>query len=296
MIAVLPLVVADLDRYALVLRPSLERFYRDLDLTWIITRGTDLGPIKNRVGTADVRITDERELVPEKVLRWDPRPARVRRRRDEPTDWYFQQLLKLAAVAEVDDDFALTLDADVFAVREVRDENLIHQGRAIRPRESSIKYPDWVADAANTLGVAPIDYQGAVTPSVLSRDVVRLLARFAEEHVSLEGPRLRAFANLPWARVYATSWRGRLLGHKWTEYQLYDTFTEDQVLFDRYHFLSADPVLLGNEVHFPGEFAEWSPLPSSQGPLHYFSLVQSRSGIRAQAVARRIDDEKLFYR
>jgi hypothetical protein len=294
MIVVLPLVDADLDRYTLVNRPSLERFYRDLDEVWIITRRSDLRAVRNRVGTVGVRVTDERALVPEEWLRWDPRPARVERRRTEPTNWYFQQLLKLAAIAEIHGDFALTMDADVFAVREFDDDDLVRGGRALRPREPRIKYPDWVADAAATLGTHELDYQAAVTPCVLSRDVVRLLARYVTEHVPVRGPRLTTLAKVPLVRGYASSWRGRLLGHKWTEYQIYDTFVRDQDLWDRYHFLSDDPVFLGNEVHQADEFPDWSPVPPPEGPIHWFSLVQSRSGIPAEPVARRIRESGLL--
>jgi hypothetical protein len=283
---VLPLAELDVDRYLRLQRPTFERCYTDLSSTLLVTRSGQFATIKAQVAhVAHVDVVDEREFVPEQRLRWDPRPNRGARRH-EPTNWFFQQLVKLAVIATLDDDFVLVVDGDVLAEFPVRDSDLAHDGRALRPREA-IVYPAWLRWSAQTLGVAEIDYQAAVSPSVVSPAAVRELAAFVEEHVTVNGPRLRSVQWVPGLRGLATSWRGRLLGHKWTEYQLYDTFLVTVGRFDTYHF-DDGRVLSGNEVHSPADFDRWVPADRAVQPPHFFSVVQSRADIPVDSVEARL--------
>jgi hypothetical protein len=284
---VLPLVTFDLERYLRLQRPTFERCYADLGSTLLITRPDDMSAIKQQVAHLDgIEIVDEREFVPEEVFRWDPRPSR-RARRTARTSWEFQQLIKLAAIATLDDDFVLVLDGDVIAEYAVRDADHVAEGRALRPIEP-IKYPLWIRNAARTLGVAPIDHQAAVTPSVLAPAAVRLLAEYVTTHVPVRGPRLRAAQFVPGLRRYARSWRGRLLGYNWTEYQLYDTFLVTTGQFEVFHRASVDPVFSGNEVHWIDHFIPWQPGVPGDGPRHFFSVVQSRAAIPIDDIAERL--------
>jgi len=289
---VLTLVEYDLARYARLQRPTFERFYADLDATTIVTRSRDVSLMRSALRAFPrVEVLDEREVVPERVLQWDPRPQR-RDRKSEPTSWFFQQLVKLAAVAALDDKFVLVLDGDVIAVAPVSDADLVIDGRGLRPIEP-VQYPAWVNWAAETLGLPPLTYQAAVTPAVMSPDAVRSLAAFTETHVSVQGPRLRAAARVPGLRRLATSWRGRLLGHKWTEYQLYDTFLVGTGQFESFHLSAPGMLLSANEVHSRDDFAVWSPQASSTGK-HFFSVVQSRAEIPVEDVEARLRSAALL--
>jgi hypothetical protein len=283
---VLTLVEYDLARYLRLQRPTFERFYADLDVTTIVTRSRDVSLMRSAVGgLRAVEVVDERDLVPERVLQWDPRPQR-RDRNSEPTSWFFQQLVKLAAVAAFDDNFVLVLDGDVIAVAPVSDADLVVDGQALRPIEP-VQYPAWINWAAETLDLPPLSYQAAVTPSVMSPAAVRSLAAFAETRVSVNGPRLRAAARVPGLRRLATSWRGRLLGHKWTEYQLYDTFLVGTGQFESFHRTAADVVLSANGVHSREDFTAWS-LEAPPAVKHFFSVVQSRAQIPIADVEARL--------
>ena len=288
---VIPLLASDLERYLRLQRPTLERHYADLGTTWMIVRPEDLRAVERAIdGLTGVRIVDERELVPELDLALAV-PRGIRR------DWYVQQLIKLAAVAAVDTEFALVLDADVVAVRPVADSDLVVGGRALRPRAPVETHPRWVAQAAETLGVEPLDYSASVTPSVLAREAVRLLARYAERSVRARRWRMRALSLVPGIRRPLSSWRGRLLtALPWTEYQLYDTFLVRSGHFDRFHRYSEDPVLYANSVWRARHFDGWSPNHREAAPVHFFSVVQGRARIPVERVREKLESDGVLPR
>ncbi|HEY8156146.1 MAG TPA: DUF6492 family protein [Myxococcota bacterium] len=281
---VIPLLASDLDRYLRLQRPTFERHYADLRTSWVIARPQDRPEVERATaGLAGVRVLDERELIPELAL------ARALRR-DHRRDWYVQQLIKLAAVSAVDTEFALVLDADVLAVRSVSDSDLVVDGRALRVPEPLATHPQWVAQAAEALGLEPLDYSASVTPSVLAREAVRLLARYAEECVRPRHWRMRAASLVPGIRGRLSSWRGRLLAAlPWTEYQLYDTFLVRGGHFDRFHRYSIDPVLYENSVWRASHFEDWSPIPRGDTPIHFFSVVQGFAGIPVEVVREKLE-------
>jgi hypothetical protein len=280
---VLPLLEADVDRYLRLQRPTFERFYADLGRTTVIAREKERARIERAIQHLDgVAVIGEEALVPEIALaKWS------RRRSLGP--WYRQQLIKLAAVAEARTDFALVMDADVFAVRPVSDHDIVKSGRALRPRVSADTHPGWVAQAGIALRLPALEYAAGVTPSVLSRAAVLDLANYAITSVRPEGTVLRLAAFVPPARALLTSWRGRLLSVlPWTEYQLYDTFLVRTDRFDNYHFYSDDPVLLANAVWERRTFDDWSPANIEGHPTHYFSLVQGFLDISTNEVVSRV--------
>ena len=116
------------------------------------------------------------ELVPELKL------ARAVRR-DVTRSWYQQQLIKLAAVAQVETPFALVMDADVVAVRDVSDADLVVDGLAIHNREPLGTHTAWVNWAGAALRMEPLDYCASPTPAILARDAVLDLAAYAERSV-----------------------------------------------------------------------------------------------------------------
>jgi len=281
---VIPLLASDLERYLRLQRPTFEHHYANLGTTWVIVRPEDRLEVERAIsGLAGVSVVDERELVPELAL------AMVLPR-DKRRDWYLQQLIKLAAVAAVDTEFALVLDADVVAVRPVADSDLVVEGRALRPRAPLETHPRWVAQAAEALGLEPLDYSASVTPSVLAREAVRLLARYAERSVRARRWQVHALSLVPGIRRQLSTWRGRLLGAlPWTEYQLYDTFLVRSGHFDRFHRYSTDPVLYANSVWRARHFDDWSPSPREVAPVHFFSVVQGRARIPVEAVREKLE-------
>jgi len=281
---VIPLLASDLDRYLRLQRPTFERFYADLGTTWMIVRPEDFLEVKRAIaGLTGVRVVNERELVPELAV------ARAVRR-DTSRDWYVQQLIKLAAVAGVDTEFALVLDADVVAVRSVADCDLVVEGRALRPREPVETHPRWVAQAAEALGVEPLDYSASVTPSVLAREAVWLLARYAERSVRPRRWQVRIASLVPGIRRRLSTWRGRLIAaFPWTEYQLYDTFLVRSGHFDRFHRYSTDPVLYANSVWRAKHFDDWNPSPREDAPVYFFTVVQGLASITVEEVREKLE-------
>lgn len=288
---VLPLLAADLDRYLRLQRPTFERHYRDLAQTRIIVRPEDFQAVRRATaGLSGVSVVDQRELVPELALVWAVR-RRFRR------GWYAQQLVKLAAVDAAETEFALVLDADVLAVRPVSDADLVVGGRALRKQDPHRTHSRWVAQAGAALGLEPLDYSASVTPAVLSRGGIRLLARYAERSLRLRRWPLRAAALLPGLGRGLTTWRGRLLGVlPWTEYQIYDTFLVRSGCFDRFHRYSLDPVLHGNCVWRSADFKGWCPRPPEGGRVYFFSVVQSSARIPVEQVRAKLESSGVLPR
>jgi hypothetical protein len=280
---VLPLLAADVDRYLRLQRPTFERFYGDLGTTWIYARPEEVDTVTSATaGLAGVHVLSDLELVPELAL--------MRATRGDVTrGWYQQQVIKLAALAGLDAPFALVLDADVIAVRDVGDDDLLRDGRAIRAREPVAEHPGWVRQSADALGVAPLDYSAKVQPSVLAPAAVRLLAGYAERSVRARKSIARAASMTPGLRRRLTTWRGRLIAAlPWTENQLYDTFLVRTGQFEQFHVVVDDPVLYDNCVWHRGQFEAWAPGPVADGPTFYFSVVQAALKIPVGDISARL--------
>jgi hypothetical protein len=282
---VLPLLARDAERYLQLQRPTFERFYADLGTTWIVTPARDVDTLRDRVQhLSGVQLLDEDQLVPELPL--------VRRlgRGGQSISWYLQQLIKLAAVEQATSTFCLVLDADVVAVRPVSDADLVPDHRALRQRDPLSLHPDWVRNAGQALGVEPLDFTSAVTPSVLARDAVKLLADHADRELRPRKLHYRVLSEVPILRRRMTTWRARLLGVlPWTEYQLYDTFLIRTGNFDRFHRFSDDVVLYDNSVWEADEFEQWSPR-DQHDRTYFFSVVQGWLDIPVSTVAQRLRD------
>ena len=276
---VLPLLASDLPRYVRLQRPTFERFYSDLDVTWIYSRPEDVAEVRDATSEMhDVRVLSDLDLVPELKL------ARAVRR-DVTRGWYQQQLIKLAAVPKADTPFVLVVDADVVAVRDVCDADIVEYGRAIRNRTPVTAHGQWVEWAGVALDLPPLGYTAAVTPHVLARDAMRELADFARQRVRPRKRIVRTASLVPGFRRYLTTWRGRLLGAlPWTEQQLYDTFLVGTGRFEKYHRYSEDVILHGNSVWHANEFESWDPRVVPDSQIHFFSVVQGAADIPVDAV------------
>ena len=282
--AVLPLVAADCERARSNLLPSLERFYADLGTLWVICPERDVAAIRTALGRAHVEVLDERALVPEfeAARRLGFRPV---------NGWFKQQLVKLAAADLVRSEFFLTLDADVFAVAAWGDADVIRGARALRQKDKLEYYPEWLAWAGRVLRTPALDYQPGLTPAILARAALHRLAAWAERELAPEAKRWRLsrVTGLLGVKWDLRSWRGRLLANlPWTEYGLYDTFLVRERLFDTFHFLPEDTLLLGNGVWQAAAFDRWQPRDrDEQGRRLLFNLVQSRAEIAPEQVQSR---------
>jgi hypothetical protein len=286
---VLPLLAVDLERYQRLQRPTFERFYADLGTTWIIVRPEDLRVIEEATSSlAGVRILEEGELVPEL-------PTSAWMKRVIPSGWRRQMLIKLAAVAQVvDSPFALVLDADIVAVRPFSDADLLEDGRALRPKEWTGRHVQWIRQASVVLRMDALEWSASLTPSVLSRDAVRLLAQYAAMSVRPSRLRLRIATAIPGLRRRLTGWRGRLLGaFPWTEYHLYDTFLAGTGQFERFHVSPAGKKLYDNCVWHKDSFDLWIPGATTQA-TYFFSVVQSKKGIPVAAIEEKLRNAGLL--
>lgn len=280
---VLPLLGRDLQLYLRLQRPTMEQFYANLGTTWVITRAKDLPAVEAGTSSlAGVRVMDEHDVVPEL-----PTTAWLRLLIPEG-GWYRQQLVKLAAVAQVETPFALVLDADVLAVRPVSDADLLEGGRALRPTGPVESHPRWVKLAATVLNMDPLDWSASVTPSVLSREAVHLLAEYSAESIRPRRLRVRIASGVPGLRRHLTSWRGRLLGaFPWTEYQLYDTFLVGIEEFNRFHITKHGIRLYDNCVWHDDPFDLWVP-GAATDVTYFFSVVQGNKGIPVEAIEEKL--------
>ena len=93
----------------------------------------------------------------------------------------------------------------------------------------------------------------------------------------------------PGLRRHLTSWRGRLLGAlPWTEYQLYETFLVRSGKLDQYHCYRDDPLIWGNSMWTPSEWADWDPSLQPAPPTYFFSVIQEAAGIPVDEIEARL--------
>ena len=282
---VIPLLAKDLERYLKLQRPTLERYYADLETTWIVARPSDLAQIREATSPlSGTRVLNECAVVPELPLPWWVAPIIP-----SASPWRLQQLIKLAMVAQVETNHALVLDADVIAVRPVADSDLVVGGRALRHKEPIHTHPEWIEQSAAALGLDPIDYSASLTTSVLSRQAVRMLAQYVERFAAPRRWQVRALAAMPGMRHAFSSWRGRLIATlPWTEYQLYDTFLVRTGNFDRFHLHSDDPRLYGNGVWRTENFDNWVAGPNREDRTYFFSVIQSTIRVPVETIERKL--------
>ncbi|MGH2842272.1 MAG: DUF6492 family protein, partial [Solirubrobacteraceae bacterium] len=88
--------------------------------------------------------------------------------------WHRQQIIKLNAPAFTNAPFVLVLDPDVLAVKPLRYETLVSDGRALMEPESRNVQRRWWLHSASLLGVDPgLGLPGMqVTPAILSTEIL----------------------------------------------------------------------------------------------------------------------------
>ena len=284
---VLPLRAGDVARAQILFR-SLESLFEPLRTCYVVVPDGEAAGVRRQLPRNRYELVRESDVLPE--AGWFRRTAEVRAKLHlvgPPIHgWYVQQLVKLAAAEHVGTRFYVTLDADVVCVRPTAYRDLVRDGRGI-VQTTPPNHPEWNDDAERVLGLPRSAEQYAVTPAVLSCDVVGALARHLERRVD---PRLRRLgARLPRgrARDVAASWRSFLFrGLPWTEYAVYFTFAERTGLFERYHEHGGEDAIYGNCVWMEGQFADWRPAPVAP-----FSVVQSATRISPELVWAKLEPE-----
>jgi hypothetical protein len=193
--------------------------------------------------------------------------------------WHRQQIIKLNAPAFTDAPFVLLLDPDVLAVKPIRYEALVSDGRALMEPEPRSAQRRWWLDSASLLGVdAGLDRPGMqVTPAILST------ATLTKVH-----ERLEEVWGRPWMDVLLTSYC------EWTEFTLYLLTAEWAGLLARHHLWADDPAAPAH-LHVDAATSVWHARSATRERVArlfaadedpgLFAVVQSNTRFPASEVA-----------
>lgn len=252
--AVLPVAAADVRRAATVLRPSLDRRLAQLRTCYVVTPTASVADADRELGGDRWVVVDEHDWVPDLAVHRE----RIWR---SGAGWSLQQIVKLLACRFVATPTYLTLDADVVAVRAVRDDDLDRDGRApvfVQGGDLHAKWYRWVEQRFGYRRLPePPGRTHAVTPSVLVTDAASLLL----EELGDGNDRLAV-------RTLVT----RL---PWTEYALYYSYLEHHGLLDRFH-VEGPQRLYGGGLWRREDVAHWDPATRfGDDPEHCFTVLQS---------------------
>ncbi len=240
---------------------------------------------------------DETDIVAKKCLKWPQFNIRVLSEEalvPELTKyrhvrgWRKQQIVKLAAAREINEDFYLTLDADVVCLGPLAISDLIVNGRALIQYEQRSQHPKWWKSSSKLLKMNPNvgdpSIGMTVTPALLSTYLCKQLAeQLKPKNGGSWVDRLCALHN----PKSPSNWTiGRLLRSKWTEYSLYYLCAMKLGLLDKYHIragtIETPQLLLIHDSH-PFETWDVANSFSSDNP-GLFCVVGSKSGIEPQLV------------
>lgn len=258
-----------------ILMSSLSAFFKAGTLTTflVVCPADEVAIVREHLSSwpnLPVEVMAEEKLVPE-LLRFPGLRG-----------WRKQQLVKLASSRELNAEFFLTFDADVFSTRPTTLDDLLPGGKALMQYESRALHPRWWASSARLLsvsqGVGDPQRGMSITPAILSKNILDSLTE------QLSRPRYS------WAEVlcrlhqpgHPSNWTpGRFLRSKWTEYSLYYLHAAAIDALDDYHVEGGTEdipqLLLGHEGH---PFESWQPA-FTFGPDNpaLFCLVGSKSGL-----------------
>lgn len=277
--AVLPLRLSgdyqeyDLDR-ARILLHSLEHFWADATplRLLVIAPANDVPVIRATLRPRRLQLVVIREdlLLPD----LDTLP--------QVRGWFRQMALKLAAHRLVQNDFFLTLDADLICTRSLSRGRLFYDGRALTDWEPRALHQPWWNGSAAALGL-PVPPEDAslglsVTPELLSIYILQGLERALHPDGGAE--------------AWMTLLRRPGL---WSEYSLYTLFAEQEKLLHRYHL---DPASMqsrrqtlraGENVWFASEMAKWTPARAFASKAYgFFAVCQSSTRVDPRAVWARV--------
>jgi hypothetical protein len=207
--------------------------------------------------------------------------------------WRKQQLLKIASANIVENEFYLTLDADVICLKPLDENTLIVDGKALLQYEPRSQHPKWWKSSARLLNmkpdIGPKDLGMTVTPALLSKTLCqKLMAELAP-----------AKAGKNWADTLASLhdpvnpknwWIGRYLKLKWTEYSLYYLCAMKLGLLEQYHVTAGTaliPELL--LIHDSHPYESWQVAASFDlANPGLFCVVGSKSRIPPQEIWHKV--------
>ncbi len=180
--------------------------------------------------------------------------------------WRKQQLLKIAIANLVENEFYLTLDADVICLKPLDESKLIIEGKALLQYEQRSQHPKWWKSSARILNmdpnVGPKELGMTVTPALLSRTLSKkLMAELSPKtsFAKLAQNWVDALCSLHDPANPKNWWIGRFLKLKWTEYSLYYLCAMKLGLLDQFHVIAGTaqtPALL--LIHDSHPYESWN--------------------------------------
>jgi hypothetical protein len=292
--AVLPLTLRDFERFR-ILDASMARSFEDLRVCWVVTPDEDFHELAAKIDRARYRIVPESEIVPE--FRYFPLVS----------GWFKQQLIKIAIAPQVETEFYLTLDADLFCTRALRYADLIQDGRAPCFVHREDLFPKWYEWAERVLKLPRSGAYHNVTPTVLCREAMLKMHRYLCELAESRDfqPQIgRHLSVLLFVSRFGNRWfpnahilRGKrlwafylLMNLPWTEYSLYYTFLEATGQFEKYHFRSAHRLYSEKDCLWTKEqIPLWNPRNRTrEEDPSFFLVIQSNTEIDPQLVWQKI--------
>lgn len=176
--------------------------------------------------------------------------------------WRKQQLLKIAIANLVENEFYLTLDADVICLKPLDESKLIIEGKALLQYEQRSQHPKWWKSSARILNmdpnVGPKELGMTVTPALLSRTLSKKLMAELSPNKTAENW-VDALCSLHDPANPKNWWIGRFLKLKWTEYSLYYLCAMKLGLLDQFHVIAGTaqtPALL--LIHDSHPYESWN--------------------------------------
>lgn len=176
--------------------------------------------------------------------------------------WRKQQLLKIAIANLVENEFYLTLDADVICLKPLDESKLIIDGKALLQYEQRAQHPKWWKSSARILcmspDVGPKELGMTVTPALMSRTLSQKLMQELSPKKAGENW-VDALCSLHDPANPKNWWIGRFLKLKWTEYSLYYLCAMKLGLLEQYHVIAGTaqtPALL--LIHDSHPYESWN--------------------------------------
>lgn len=275
--AVLPLRRVDVPRAGLLFDTIRAYGLPVRQLRVVVAAAEDVPQVSATLGELpgiDVRVVSEREA----LGGWHGGLTMPWLRRLLRRGWYRQQMVKLAAAADGEADFCLTLDSDVLVCRPNSRADLFVEGRARLVQIVPLRHRLWYEMSAHLLDAPRLSFEMGVTPALLHRDTCReLLARLG----SVAAERGRK-APVDWRDLLEWRWG-------WTEYSLYATWASSSGRLDQHHVPIAYDDWFAPGVWHRADWPGWRPDSFlGQGDTPLFSVVQSSTAIPAEHVRGRV--------
>jgi hypothetical protein len=176
--------------------------------------------------------------------------------------WRKQQLLKIAIANLVENEFYLTLDADVICLKPLDESKLVIDGKALLQYEQRAQHPKWWKSSARILkmnpDVGPKELGMTVTPALMSRTLSKKLMLELSPDKAGENW-VDALCSLHDPANPRNWWIGRFLKLKWTEYSLYYLCAMKLGLLEQFHVIAGTaqtPALL--LIHDSHPYESWN--------------------------------------